>query len=321
MKIRVPTTNATPSTIANVLMMSRTLRPSSDFQAACSISRWWSARGPRRGARRGLHLLENAFAVGLAHLAHDPAVAEEHDPVGVRGRDRVVGDHHDRLPELVDGAAEQPEHLGAGLRVEVAGRLVGEHDRRPAGEGPGDRDALLLAAGELVRPVPQPVADATASSTPSYHSWSGLRRAMLSGSRMFSSAVSVGTRLNDWKTNPIWSRRSRVSALSPSDAELLVADHHLARGRGVQRRAAVHQRRLARPGRPHDRGEDTRLDVERDPVERPHLGRTRAVGLHQVGHPGRRAPTAHAQTLARRPASPASEKPPSVPWRTPGRSR
>ena len=34
---------------------------------------------------------------------------------------------------------------------------------------------------------------------------------------MFSSAVSVGTRLNDWKTNPIWSRRSRVSALSPSE--------------------------------------------------------------------------------------------------------
>jgi hypothetical protein len=34
---------------------------------------------------------------------------------------------------------------------------------------------------------------------------------------MFSSAVSVGTRLNDWNTNPIWSRRSRVSALSPSE--------------------------------------------------------------------------------------------------------
>ena len=36
------------------------------------------------------------------------------------------------------------------------------------------------------------------------------------GSVMFSSAVSVGTRLNDWKTKPIRSRRSRVSSLSPS---------------------------------------------------------------------------------------------------------
>ena len=33
---------------------------------------------------------------------------------------------------------------------------------------------------------------------------------------MFSSAVRVGTRLNCWKTKPIRSRRSRVSALSLS---------------------------------------------------------------------------------------------------------
>ena len=48
---------------------------------------------------------------------------------------------------------------------------------------------------------------------------------------MFSSAVSVGTRLKDWNTKPIWSRRSRVSSLSlsldssvsPMDTEPLVA--------------------------------------------------------------------------------------------------
>ena len=64
-----------------------------------------------------------------------------------------------------------------------------------------------------------------------YHSWSGLRPAIDSGSRMFSSAVRVGTRLNAWKTNPIWSRRSRVSSLSlsrdrsvsPMNTEPLVA--------------------------------------------------------------------------------------------------
>ena len=43
---------------------------------------------------------------------------------------------------------------------------------------------------------------------------SALRPAIASGSRMFSSAVIVGTRLNDWKMKPIWSRRSRVSSLS-----------------------------------------------------------------------------------------------------------
>ena len=38
------------------------------------------------------------------------------------------------------------------------------------------------------------------------------------GSRMFSSAVSVGIRLNAWKTNPIFVRRSSVSCLSLSAA-------------------------------------------------------------------------------------------------------
>ncbi len=34
------------------------------------------------------------------------------------------------------------------------------------------------------------------------------------GSVMFSRAFSVGSRLNDWKMKPIWSRRSLVSCLS-----------------------------------------------------------------------------------------------------------
>ena len=52
--------------------------------------------------------------------------------------------------------------------------------------------------------------------TVSSHAWSGLRPAMSMGSVMFSSALSVGTRLNAWKTKPIRSRRSWVSRLSSS---------------------------------------------------------------------------------------------------------
>ena len=37
------------------------------------------------------------------------------------------------------------------------------------------------------------------------------------GRVMFSSAVSVGSRLKNWKTKPMCLRRSLVSALSPSD--------------------------------------------------------------------------------------------------------
>ena len=96
------------------------------------------------------------------------------------------------------------EDLGAGSRVEVAGGLVGEDDLRPAGQGPGHGDPLLLAAGELARAVREPVARGRrCRSTWSSQAWSGLRPARSIGRVMFSAAVSVGTRLNAWKTKPM----------------------------------------------------------------------------------------------------------------------
>ena len=62
----------------------------------------------------------------------DPPVGEEQDAVGDRGGAGVVRDHDDRLAELVDRPAQQVEHVAAGDRVEVAGRLVGEDDGRAA---------------------------------------------------------------------------------------------------------------------------------------------------------------------------------------------
>ena len=47
-------------------------------------------------------------------------------------------------------------------RVEVAGRLVGEEERRLGDQRARDRDALLLAAGELARLVVETIAEADA---------------------------------------------------------------------------------------------------------------------------------------------------------------
>ena len=52
--------------------------------------------------------------------------------------------------------------VAAGLGVEVAGRLVGEQDARPVDQGPGDGGPLHLAAGQLARPVLEPMAEADA---------------------------------------------------------------------------------------------------------------------------------------------------------------
>ena len=48
----------------------------------------------------------------------------------------------------------------AGFEVELAGRLIGEQQERPVRQGAGDCHPLLLAAGQLVRPMPGTVTEA-----------------------------------------------------------------------------------------------------------------------------------------------------------------
>ena len=83
-------------------------------------------------------------------LVADPAVADHENPIGVRGGLRVVGHEDDRLVALDARPPERLEDLGAGRVVEVAGRLVGEEERRARHERAGDRDPLLLAGRQLV---------------------------------------------------------------------------------------------------------------------------------------------------------------------------
>ena len=54
-------------------------------------------------------------------------------------------------PVAFTSAVSVAEDVVGGLRVEIAGRLVGEQDARAVGDGAGDRDALLLAARKLGR--------------------------------------------------------------------------------------------------------------------------------------------------------------------------
>ena len=96
-------------------------------------------RGPVLEAVGALRLVADPLAVveldaALAHLVDDAV---------------VVGGHHHGGAGAVDPVEQLHDaHRGGG--VEVAGRLVGDQDHRPVDEGPGHRDALLLAARELV---------------------------------------------------------------------------------------------------------------------------------------------------------------------------
>ena len=55
---------------------------------------------------------------------------------------------------LNDEVVEQAEDADGGGRVEFAGGFVGEDQGGRVGQGAGDGDALLLAAGEFVGAVP-----------------------------------------------------------------------------------------------------------------------------------------------------------------------
>ena len=87
--------------------------------------------------------------------------------------------------------------VASGRLVEIAGRLVGNKDRRIGARAPRQSDALLLAAGKLSRIVCKPVGEADRRKL-------GLRArkafgtpASSSGTATFSSAVIVGMRWKD----------------------------------------------------------------------------------------------------------------------------
>ena len=92
----------------------------------------------------------DGFVGGALLVADDRAVLELDDPPPQVVDDVVVvGGHDDGGAGAVD-PVEQPDDVEADRAVEVSGRLVAEQDLRPVHHGPGDGDALLLTAGELV---------------------------------------------------------------------------------------------------------------------------------------------------------------------------
>src|SRR5918998_2742380 len=94
----------------------------------------------------------NLICISPPHLvAHHAAVFEGDDPLAHHVHHLLVvcRDEHGGA-DAVD-AVQKLHDTHARVRVEVAGRLVGDEYRRLRDEGPCYRDALLLTAGELIR--------------------------------------------------------------------------------------------------------------------------------------------------------------------------
>src|SRR3954471_11647627 len=266
----VPATKATPSTTANPVRTVRSLR----------------ARSPRMAMRstsgHGLHEVEHALGVLRGPVVDDLAVAEHDDAVRVGGGGRVVGDHDDGLAEVVDGVPEQPEDLLGGLRVEVAGRLVGEHHGRAVDQRSGDGDALLLAARELRRPVREAIAQADGVD----QRVEPLLVDLAAGQGEREEDVLLGGE-DRYEVEGLEDEAESITAqpgaaLVVQAADLLPLDDDRARGRPVEPGEQVHQRGLARPRRTHDRGELAGGERHGHAAERVHRGLALAVDPGQV---------------------------------------
>src|ERR1700744_3474322 len=107
-----------------------------------------SASSAGSGGQFGVAALSGPQAGGGARV-DDVTVVENDDLVRVADGGQPVRDG-DRGPAFGKGV-ERLLHGPFGLGVEGAGRLVQDQDARVPEQGPGDRDPLLLAAGE---PVP-----------------------------------------------------------------------------------------------------------------------------------------------------------------------
>src|SRR5579864_9193313 len=90
----------------------------------------------------------------------DEAVAHVQDAMSIRGRFRIMRDHHDGLAQIPIELAKEAENALGTFRVEIARGLVRENDFRLADNGASESDALLFAAGKLRRLVLQAFAEA-----------------------------------------------------------------------------------------------------------------------------------------------------------------
>jgi hypothetical protein len=94
-------------------------------------------------------------------LEDGAVIHEEHAVGGVARETHLVAHYHHRHAALAQ-ISHDAKHRAYELRIERAGRLVEQHHARLERDRPGDRDALLLAAGKLAGRVAGAVGEAHA---------------------------------------------------------------------------------------------------------------------------------------------------------------
>ena len=176
------------------------------------------------------------------------AVADAADHLAI-----VRGDDDGRAARV--DLAEQIHDVERQIRIEIAGRLVGQHQLRIVDQRAGDRDALLFAARELLGPARSSDAAGRPTSAPGT-SCAAASSSATPSTRMtnatFWKTVKRGIRRKSWKTKPT-DAAVRLNLRRRQLAQAAPADHAAIPRSGLLRAAAAAamstcRRRSARSG-------------------------------------------------------------------------
>src|SRR5690606_39558002 len=227
----------------------------------------------RRGACRAVEAL----------VGHDHAVGDLDAASGVLGDLGIVGDHDHRVALLVE-PAQQVQHLLAAAAVEGAGRLVGEDHLAAVHQGARDRDPLLLAARELARAVAEPVAEAElVEQTPCPGQALAVRHAGVDRGHLDVFRRARGGQqmiLLEDEAEGVATQEGAPVGIEAGD--VLAGEPVAAAARAIEAAEHVHQGRLARARRAHDRDELAALDAKRHAAQRMDREFAGAVGPPDV---------------------------------------
>ena len=252
----MPTNTATPSTMPAVVS---TVRRMCLRKYGQLIRR---SRIMRRRDRRSPDVLDDA------------AVAQRDRPAAALGDVHVVRHDHDGRAEPGVQIADQREDLLAGVRVEIAGRFVGEQNRRIDRQRARDRDALALAAGQFLGQMLQAMTE--------LHQ----RRAAPSRARCTFAPRPAAQMQRQPDVLETRQRRQQIEELKDESdlvaphpgqrlvgqaAERFAVDADVAGGRPIETANQIEQRRLAGAGRSDDRHHLAARNGQGDVVERGHL--------------------------------------------------
>ena len=186
-------------------------------------------------------------------------------------------------PLSLHARAQQLEHLGGAVRVQVAGRLVGEHEPRTVDERARDRDALQLAARQLARTARRAVPEADRAQHLRHARFAAAVERAVQGERQRDVLCDVEVRqdvkgLED-EPHPAPAQLGERIVVEPRELDPVERDR--AGVRAIEPGHEVEKRRLADPGFAAHRNVLARGELEID-VREDGAGAGAGVGLGEA---------------------------------------